>query len=102
LSNEKITVIKYNEGLRWLPFDILHATTNQKHAGVMEGGLDRSPDCARTLGECDGNNEPLAEGNNDDDNKGGEDGDIPDDSAPPAESIARSRPESQCTSVPSR
>jgi hypothetical protein len=35
---KKITKIKYNKGLRWLPFDILHATTNQKQAGVTEGG----------------------------------------------------------------
>ncbi len=38
-----ITKIKYDEGLRWLPFDNLHATTNQKHAGVMEGdGIGRA------------------------------------------------------------
>ncbi len=29
---------KYDEGLRWPPFDILHTTTNQKQAGVREGG----------------------------------------------------------------
>ncbi len=70
LNNEKkVTKIMYNEGLRWPPFDILHTTTNQKHAGVMEGGWDRPRDCARTLGERDGNNEPLAEGNNDNANK---------------------------------
>ncbi len=61
--------MKYNEGLRWLPFNILHATTNQKHAGVMKGGLDRPHDRARTLGERFGNNEPLAEGDNNDDDK---------------------------------
>jgi hypothetical protein len=48
-----------------------HATTNQKHAGVTEGGWDRSCDRARTLGECDGNGKPLAEGNEDDNNKYG-------------------------------
>ncbi len=45
----------------------------------MEGGWDRLRDRARTLGECDGNDKPLAEGNEDDDNKYGKDGDIPDD-----------------------
>ncbi len=74
-----ITKIKYNKGLRWQPFDNLHATTNQKHAGVTEGGWDRSRNCARTLGERDGNNEPLAEGDEDDDDEYGKDVDIPDD-----------------------
>jgi hypothetical protein len=36
-------------------------------------------DCPRTLGEHDGNNEPLAEGNNNDDEEYGKDGDIPND-----------------------
>jgi hypothetical protein len=54
--------MKHDEGLRWPPFIILHATTNRKHAGVMEGGYDRLRNCARTLGEHDGNNKPLAEG----------------------------------------
>ena len=36
------------------PFDFFHATTNQKHAGVTEGGWDRPHDRARTLGERDG------------------------------------------------
>ncbi len=36
------------------PFDFFHATTNQKHAGMTEGGWDRPHDCARTLGERDG------------------------------------------------
>jgi hypothetical protein len=74
-----ITKIKYDEGLRWLPFNNLHATTNQKHAGVMEGGWDRPRDRARTLGERDSNDEPLAEGDKDDDNEYGEDGNIPND-----------------------
>ncbi len=52
-----------------------HATTNQKHAGVMEGGWDRPRDHARTLGERDGNNK----GNKDDDDEYGKDGDISDD-----------------------
>jgi hypothetical protein len=43
-----IAKIKYHEGLRWLPFDNLHATTNQKHAGVTEGGWDRPCDRAKT------------------------------------------------------
>ncbi len=32
------------------PFDFFHATTNQKHAGLTEGGWDRPHNCARTLG----------------------------------------------------
>ncbi len=75
-QQQKITKIKYKEGLRWPPFDILHAITNQKRAGVMEGGWDRPRDRARMLGEHDGNNEPLAEGNDNDDNKYDEDGNI--------------------------
>jgi hypothetical protein len=51
---QKITIIKYDKGLKWPPFDILHATTNQKHAGVMEGGWDRPHNHMRTLGEHDG------------------------------------------------
>jgi hypothetical protein len=74
-----ITKKKYDEGLRWPPFNNLHATTNQKHAGVMEGEWDRPHDHARTLGEHDGNDKPLAEGNEDNDNKYGKDGDIPND-----------------------
>ncbi len=57
------------------PFDFISCTTNQKHAGVMEGGWDRPHDCARTLGKHDGNNK----GNKDDDDEYGKDGDIPDD-----------------------
>ncbi len=45
----------------------------------MEGGWDRPRNRVRTLGEHDGNDEPLAEGNDDDDNKYGEDGNIPND-----------------------
>jgi hypothetical protein len=56
-------------------FNFFHATTNQKHAGVMEGGWDRPHNRARTLGESDGNNE----GDKDDDNEYCEDGDIPND-----------------------
>ncbi len=101
LNDKKITKIKYNEGLRWPPFDILHATTNQKQAGVMEGGWDRLRDCARTLREHDGNNEPLSEGDNNNDDKYDEGGNIPNNSAPPAESIAHLRPASQRASMPS-
>jgi hypothetical protein len=36
------------------PFDFFHATTNQKNAGVTEGGWDRPHDRAKTLGEWDG------------------------------------------------
>ncbi len=46
---------------------------------MTEGGWDRPRDRARTLGERDGNNEPLAKGDDDDDDEYGEDGDIPDD-----------------------
>ncbi len=38
-------------GFRLPPFDILHATTNQKNAGVTEGGRDRMRDWARMLEE---------------------------------------------------
>jgi hypothetical protein len=54
LNYKKNTEIKYNEGLRWPPSDILHATTNQKHAGVTDGGWDRPRNRARTLEERDG------------------------------------------------
>ncbi len=80
-----------------------HPTTNQeKQAGVMEGGWDRPRDRAMTLREHDGNDKPLAEGDDEDDDEYDEDGNIPDNSAPPAESIARLRPASQGRSVPSR
>jgi hypothetical protein len=40
LNNKKITEIKYNKGLRWPPFDVLHATTNQMpRKVVMEIGV---------------------------------------------------------------
>ncbi len=45
----------------------------------MEGVWDRPRDRARTLGERDGNNKPLAEGNEDDNDEYGKDGDIPND-----------------------
>jgi hypothetical protein len=41
----------------------------------MEGGWERPHNRARTLGECDGNDE----GNKDDDKEYGKDGNIPDD-----------------------
>ncbi len=44
--------------------------------GVMEGGWDTPGNRARTLGERDGNNKPLADGDKDNDNKYGKDGDI--------------------------
>ncbi len=56
-----------------------HAKTNQIHAGVTEEGWDRPRERARTLGERDGNDEPLAEGNKDNDNEYGKDSGIPDD-----------------------
>jgi hypothetical protein len=63
----------------------------------MERGWDRPRDCARTLRERDGKDKPFAEHKNNDDNKYSRDGDIPDDSAPPAESIVRLHLESQHT-----
>jgi hypothetical protein len=44
----------------------------------MEGGWDRPRDCARTLGERDGDDKPLAEGNEDNNKEYGEEGNIPD------------------------
>ncbi len=44
---------------------------------MIEGGWDRPRDCARVLRERDGNDKPLAEGNNDNDNKYNKDDDIP-------------------------
>jgi hypothetical protein len=75
LNNKKITKIKYNEGLRWLPFNFFHVTTNQKHVGVTGGGWDRPHDRARTLGERDGNDK----GNEEDNDEYGKDGNIPND-----------------------
>ena len=46
---------------------------------MIEGGWDRPRDRARMLEERDGNEEPLAEGDEDDDDEYGKDGDIPDD-----------------------
>ncbi len=66
LNDKKITKIKYDKGLRWPLFDILHATTNQKQASMTEGGWDRPRDRARMLRECDGKDKPLVEGNNND------------------------------------
>jgi hypothetical protein len=62
-QQQKNTKIKYNKGLRWPPYNILHATSNKKQAGMTEGGRDRPRNHARTLRERDGNNKPLAEGN---------------------------------------
>ncbi len=45
----------------------------------MEGGWDRPRDRARILGKRDGNDKPLAEGDNNDDEEYGEDWDILDD-----------------------
>jgi hypothetical protein len=45
----------------------------------MEGGWNRPCNRARTLGEHDGNDEPLAEGNNNDKDEYGKDGNIPND-----------------------
>ncbi len=96
INNKNNHKNKIQQGLRWPPFDILHKTTNQKQAGMTEEGWDRPRDHARTLREHDGNNKPLAESNDDDNDndKYDKDGDIPNNSAPPAESIGRSCPES--------
>ena len=126
LNNEKkITKIKYNDGLRWPPFDILSCSrkTSQKHVGVMEGGRDRLRDRARMLGERDGNDKPLADGGDNDKDKYGEVGDIPDDDDKYAAGVdgankpldegnnecdilgaapSRAFPESQWPSMPSR
>ena len=45
----------------------------------MEGGWDRPRNHARMLWEHDSNNEPLAEGDNNDNDEYGKDGDIPND-----------------------
>ncbi len=76
---KKITKIKYNKGLRWPPSNILHATTDQKQAGMTEEGWDKPRDRARMLRECDDNEEPLAEGNNNDDDEYNKDSNIPKD-----------------------
>jgi hypothetical protein len=47
--------------------------------GGTEGGWDRPRDRARTLGEHDGNDEPLAEGDKDNVNEYGKDCHIPND-----------------------
>jgi hypothetical protein len=85
---------------------------------VTKGGWDRPRDRARTLGERDGNDKPLAEGNEEDDDEYGKDSNIPDDddeyavgvnySASPLKRAttsaapARACPVSQQLSVPSR
>jgi hypothetical protein len=44
---------KIQHDLIWLSFDILHTTTNQKHAGAMEKGWEKTRNWAVMLGECD-------------------------------------------------
>jgi hypothetical protein len=44
---------KIQHGLRWPLFDILHATTNQKHADTMEKRWDRMRNRAVMLEEPD-------------------------------------------------
>jgi hypothetical protein len=41
LNNNKKYKNKKDKGIRWLLFDILHATNNQKHGGGM--GYDARP-----------------------------------------------------------
>jgi hypothetical protein len=73
-----------------------------KTSSMMEGGWDRPHNRARTLRECDGNDKHLSEGNDDDDDdEYHEDGNIPNNSMPPAESIMHLHHASQCASMPS-
>ncbi len=72
---QKLNTTKALDGRRSI---FCHATTNQKHAGMMEGGWYRPRDRARLLGEHDGNAAPLAEGNKDNNVEYGKDGNIPD------------------------
>jgi hypothetical protein len=44
---------KIQSDLRWPPFDVLHATTNQKHADMTEKRCDRTRNQAEMLEECD-------------------------------------------------
>jgi hypothetical protein len=85
---------------------------------MTDGGWDSPCDRARTLEERDGNDDPLAEGNEDNDDKYGKDGNIPDNetNTPLASTVsvspltrattsaapARACPASQRLSVPSR
>jgi hypothetical protein len=39
LNDEKITKIKYDEGLRWLPFDIFSRNNQPKTRGRDGGGM---------------------------------------------------------------
>ncbi len=52
LSNKK-KKIKKRRGLKWLPIDISNATTNQKHAGIMEERKARRFDRGGVWGKCD-------------------------------------------------
>ncbi len=79
LNDKKITKIKYNKGLRWPPFNILSRNNQPKTRGRDEGGWDRPRDRARTLGERDGNDEPLAEGDKDNNKEYNKNGNIPND-----------------------
>jgi hypothetical protein len=51
---KKITKINTTKALDGHRSIFCHATTNQKHVGVTEGGWDRPRDRARMLGERDG------------------------------------------------
>ncbi len=48
LNDEKNYKNKTMQALDGHCLIISHATTNKKHAGMMEGGWDRPHDCART------------------------------------------------------
>jgi hypothetical protein len=53
IEQQKLYKNKIRHGLRWLPFDILHATINQKNTCTMEKRWDRTHNQAVTLGESD-------------------------------------------------
>ncbi len=48
LNDEKITEINTTKALDGRRLIFCHATTNQKHVGMMEGGWDMPRDSART------------------------------------------------------
>jgi hypothetical protein len=53
IEQQKNNKKKIQPGLRWPPFNILHATTNRKHVGATEKRWDRMRNPAVTLGEQD-------------------------------------------------
>jgi hypothetical protein len=51
IEKQKKYKSKIWRGLRWPPFDILHATTNKKHVDVTEKRWDRTCNWVVILGE---------------------------------------------------